>query len=134
MSLGLPADDWASRFITFIEFNPRLEAIHFLATAAGMDTVRMTYDDLGLGRRPASSPRQHAAAAWIGSAWAARLRSDPTDWRLAIRDRLEFGRFHDRARAVLSWSDPVPAACVGASIVSAGVSKLLPLRRERRGG
>ncbi len=38
--------------LSFVEFNPRLEATHFLGSTAGVDIVRLTYEDLATGQRP----------------------------------------------------------------------------------
>lgn len=115
--------------LEFIEFNPRIEAIHFLAAAAGLDVVRLAYDDVGLGRRPHVAPRQERAAAWVGSAWFERLRSSPADWPLMLRDRMAFGRFRRRSRAVLSWTDPLPAAALTADVAVSGIRRLSGRRR-----
>src|SRR5690606_32541457 len=79
----------------FVEFNPRLESIHSLATAAGVDTVALAFEDLALGRRPVAPPRQRPAAAWIGSAWLSRIRRQPGAWVHLLRDRFRFGRRRD---------------------------------------
>ena len=92
----------------FIEFNPRLEAIHFVASEAGVDTVAMAFEEMAFDRNPHTVPRQHPAAAWVGSAWLERIRSDGTYRRTAIRDWLDFRRVPRRARAVWSWRDPGP--------------------------
>lgn len=110
--------------IEFIEFNPRIEAIHFLSATAGVDVVRLSYDDVALDRRPSSVPSCSPAAAWIGPAWIARLTAHPADLRLLVRDRIEFARHPRRDRAVLSWSDPAPAAMLAADLVKAGFRRV----------
>ena len=93
----------------FIEFNPRLEAIHFIATAAGLDTVWYLYCDLVYGSGPVDLPAQEPATAWIGSAWFQRLRGRPSRLGQALLDRLRFAISPNRIRAVWSWSDPGPS-------------------------
>lgn len=105
----------------FIEFNPRLEAIHFLATEAGVDTVLMEYRRLTGGEMPPNRA-QRPATAWVGSAWLARLQSDPSDWRGALGDRVGFARSPHRVRAVVSARDPWPAAAVAQRIISRGLA------------
>lgn len=117
--------------LEFIEFNPRLEAIHFLAAAAGIDVVRLSYDDIGLDRRPTAAPTQHDAAAWIGSAWLERLRSRPADLPLMIKDRLRFARRPHRDRAVMDWHDLGPATALTADLVGAGARRLTSRRSAR---
>lgn len=105
----------------FIEFNPRLEAIHFLATAAGVDTVLMEYRRL-TGGEPPPNRAQRPATAWVGTAWLARLQSDPSDWRGALQDRVDFARSPRRVRAVVSGRDPMPAAAVARRLISRGLA------------
>jgi predicted ATP-grasp superfamily ATP-dependent carboligase len=93
----------------FIEFNPRLEAIHFIATAAGLDTAWYLYCDRMYGSAPADIPVQESATAWIGSAWFQRLRGRPASLPEALLDRLRFAAKPNRVRAVWSWSDPGPS-------------------------
>lgn len=107
--------------LSFIEFNPRLEAIHFLAARAGVDTVPMEFEGLSTGAIHPHAGRQHVAAAWVGSAALARLRSNRGDWRLLLADRLAFGRYPRRVRAVLDWRDPLPAAAVVLRLFTRGV-------------
>lgn len=95
--------------LRFIEFNPRLEAIHFLGSRAGVDTLRLEVAELTGFAAPALRDPPVTATAWVGSAWLARLRSDPGSWRLLLRDRLRFARSPRRIRAVWSWTDPLPA-------------------------
>jgi predicted ATP-grasp superfamily ATP-dependent carboligase len=105
----------------FIEFNPRLEAIHFLAARAGVDTVLMEYARLA-GTEVAPAPAQRPATAWIGSAWLARLMSNPSDWRGALEDRIDFGRSPRRVRAVVSREDPMPAVALTGRLASRGLA------------
>lgn len=94
--------------LSFIEFNPRLEAIHFLATAAGIDTVGIAYDELATGRYSEPATEQLRAAAWLGSAWLERIRNDPGYRLSAVVDRLTYARYRRRARAIWTWRDPAP--------------------------
>jgi predicted ATP-grasp superfamily ATP-dependent carboligase len=101
----------------FVEFNPRLEAIHFLAARAGVDTVPMGFWDLvGRSRPPPTTPRRRAAA-WVGSAWLARLRSDGPGRRDVLLDRWRFARAPGRVRAIWSWRDPGPGLAVVARLL-----------------
>lgn len=108
----------------FIEFNPRLEAIHFLAAAAGVDTVVMEYENLSTGSVPSLLPVQSDAAGWVGSAWLNRLRYQPGDWRLVLKDRWAFGRSRRRVKAVVDIRDPLPAAMVLARLAGRGLRRV----------
>ncbi|MCB1257959.1 MAG: ATP-grasp domain-containing protein [Microthrixaceae bacterium] len=108
----------------FIEFNPRLEAIHFLATAAGVDTVLMEYNNRARGSVPPVIPVQSPAAGWVGSAWLNRLNHRPGDWRVALTDRRAFARAQRRIKAVMDPRDPLPAAMVLARLVSRGLRRV----------
>jgi predicted ATP-grasp superfamily ATP-dependent carboligase len=91
----------------FIEFNPRVEAIHFLASAAGLDLVGTEIEHLATGRVPAEG-RQRAAMAWVGTAALARLRAQPAILPTLLRDRLAVARSPVRVRAVLDPRDLGP--------------------------
>lgn len=110
----------------FIEFNPRLEAIHFLATQAGVDTVACEFLEL-IGRPVPPPAAQRPAAAWVGSAWLQRLTTDRSAWRQVARDRVAFARARNGVRAVWSWRDPAPGLAVTARIAQRGL-------RSRTGG
>ncbi|MCZ7628811.1 MAG: ATP-grasp domain-containing protein [Microthrixaceae bacterium] len=105
----------------FIEFNPRLEAIHFLAAAAGLDTVVMTYREQALGEAPQHPPLQRDAAGWVGAAWLNRLVSRPGDWRLAASDRVAFARSENRIKAVVDFRDPLPSVALTFRLISRAV-------------
>ena len=114
-----------SEGLRFIEFNPRLEAIHFLAAAAGLDTVALAYLDIGGGILPGARSVQFPAAAWIGSAWLSRLRANPASIFRFASDRIKFA-LHPRAtRAVLCWQDPWPSLAVTKLLAKAGFDRLL---------
>ncbi len=117
----------------FIEFNPRLEAIHFLAARAGIDTVEMAYRELALGQVPSTVPPQLPAAAWVGSAAFNRLLQDRSDWRLLAADRLRFQRAPNRTRAVWTWQDPLPGLAVAGRLVSRGTRSILGRSKQYRG-
>lgn len=95
--------------LRFIEFNPRLEAIHFLAARGGVDLVKLTYRDVALGQLPTTRPRQVPASGWVGSAWLARIRQDPRSVSTLIADRWAFAHTPRRVRAVVAIHDPGPA-------------------------
>lgn len=118
----------------FIEFNPRLEAIHFLASKAGLDTVQMAYRDAALDVRPEHIVAQRPATAWVGSAWAERLMSDPKEWRVALSDRMAFARSPGRVRSVLDRRDPMPALALAAHLGGRAWARLRDMggRRRRR--
>lgn len=115
--------------LSFIEFNPRLEAIHFLGTAAGLDMVSMAYEELTGGGTPQAIPAQLSAAAWLGSAWLERIRSDPAYRVSALRDRLAYARFPRRARAIWTWRDPGPGLRIIARLAHKALLSIL--RSER---
>lgn len=117
----------------FIEFNPRLEAIHFLATAAGVDTVAMAYEEFAGGGTPVHQPRQHEAGAWLGAGWLERMRTDPAyRWR-TVADRWAFSRLPVRARAIWSWQDPRPGVRVFARLVGRATRSAKRDLQNRRG-
>lgn len=114
--------------LRFIEFNPRSEAIHFLASAAGIDTIALTFRDRGLGQLPAQIPAQVEATAWVGGAWLTRVLSD-RHYRLeALRDRLRFAASPNRTKAVVKLDDPVPASAVLLRLLRRGVTRSVPRR------
>lgn len=92
----------------FIEMNPRLEAIHHLATAAGVDLVALAYEDAALAQLPLVASTQAPAAAWSTSAWIERVRAERGAWRTALHDHREFRRHAHRTTAVWSTADPGP--------------------------
>ncbi|CAN5884522.1 hypothetical protein BH23ACT2_BH23ACT2_24970 [soil metagenome] len=107
----------------FVEFNPRLEAIHFLATAAGIDTVALAYQDSALDQRSSVPVHQHPAAAWVGSAWLARLRANPGAWREAVDDRRSFAGAPNGTRAIWTRRDPGPGLAVTARLVRQALAR-----------
>ena len=110
--------------LRFIEFNPRLEAIHFLAKGAGVDMVPLAFDDLVGAGPPARIPRQRYAAAWVGSAWLGRFLDDPRARRLLLRDRLRFAMSPNRVRAVWSWTDPLPGLSLSFRLVTSRLRRI----------
>lgn len=112
----------------FIEFNPRLEAIHFLASAAGMDTVVMEFRDLAFGAVPESVSEQLPAAAWVGSAWLNRLLANPKDWTVAILDRIKFARSQTRVKAVVDVRDPLPSLALATRLTTRAVRSVATRR------
>lgn len=108
----------------FIEFNPRLEAIHFLATRAGVDTVQLEFaDQAGRGAQGAQ-PARRPASAWIGSAWLQRFLDDPAARRPLLVDRWRFARSPGRVRSVWSWNDPMPGLLLAHRLVTRALSRL----------
>lgn len=101
----------------FIEFNPRLEAIHFLAAAAGADTVLSAYADLTSNSLPDTTPKFELAAAWIGTAWFERLRARPSDLGLALKARRRFGSYENRVTAIWDRRDPRPLLALAGRIL-----------------
>lgn len=102
----------------FIEFNPRPEAIHFLAEAAGQPMVWWLYQDLK-GRSVEVAP-QAPAGAWVGPAWLERVRRDPRDVALWWRDRVAFSRVPGAVFSVWDPRDPGPSVVFVQRLVSAG--------------
>lgn len=117
----------------FVEFNPRLEAIHFLATAAGVDTVALAYEDHAGARMTAAESTQHEAGAWLGTAWLQRVLADPSYRLAAITDRVALARQPVRARAIWSWQDPRPGLHVVAGISSKALRSAAGRGRTARG-
>ena len=109
----------------FIEFNPRLEAIHFLATRAGVDTVRLEFADRAGGTSHQRLPKQRPATAWIGSAWLQRFVDEPDSRRQLIADRWRFARAPRRVRAVWSWADPLPGLMLTGRVASVVARRFL---------
>ncbi len=117
----------------FIEFNPRLEAIHFLAARAGIDTVLMAYQEMAMGELPVNIPKQHDAVAWVGSAGLQRLAGAPSDLRILLRDWWRFRLSSSRARAVWAWRDPCPGIAVVSRLASRGLLRVVKHFRRRLG-
>lgn len=113
----------------FIEVNPRLEAIHFLAARAGVDTVAVAYRHLALGQPPAPPPEPRSAAAWVGGAWLSRLGTT-RDWRTAALDAAGFAASPRKVMAVWSIRDPLPWFRVTARLGRAMARRILS--RSRR--
>jgi predicted ATP-grasp superfamily ATP-dependent carboligase len=109
----------------FIEMNPRLEAIHHLAIAAGVDLVGIAYEDAALGQLPRLPSSQAPAAAWSSSGWLERVRSERSAVRTALRDHRDFRRHANRTTAVWSSADPGPGLAAVGQLVR---------RALRRGG
>lgn len=112
--------------LRFIEFNPRLEAIHHLATAAGVDLVGIAYEEAALGQLPRLPSAQARAAAWSGTAWLERIRAERGAWRTMLADRRAFRRFEHRSTALWSPSDPAPGLASAARVVRAGLRRGAP--------
>lgn len=91
----------------FVEFNPRPEAIHFLADAAGQPLMWALYKDL-CGDDVGGLPMQEPAAVWIGAAWLQRLIERPRDVVVWLVDRVAYICSISHRDALLSLSDPVP--------------------------
>lgn len=118
----------------FIEFNPRLEAIHFLAAKAGLDTVLMAYRELAFDELPPAVPAQKPAAAWVGSACLGRLMANPSYWSVFPRDCVRFRLSPGRVRAVWTWGDPGPGLAVAARLLRRGLRAITRLGRSAAQG
>ena len=116
----------------FIEFNPRLEAIHFLAQRAGMDTVLMEFRALAGGDLQVVHPATVPATAWVGSAWLNRLLVDGSQRGEVLRDRWRFARSPGRVRAVWDRSDPLPVLALAARLTGRLLRRLSAARRSTR--
>lgn len=113
----------------FVEFNPRPEAIHFLAEAAGMPLLWWLYQDL-LGRAAPPSVSQGPAAAWVGSAWIQRLMRHPSDLRVLLTDAARFLALPKGTVSVWDPRDPKPALVLSGRILLAVARRML--QRARR--
>lgn len=107
--------------LRFVEFNPRLEAIHFLATRAGLDTVTLAYEESAYGSSSRRPFTQTAAAAWIGSAWLERVKNDRRSWWTLIRDRIRFARHASKVKAAWTWHDPGPGLAITLRLLRRGL-------------
>ncbi len=118
----------------FIEFNPRPEAIHFLADASGVPQVtRWARRLAGGGLLPieATSPRPHSAAVWVESAWLARLSTDRRAVKSVPGHLVRYLRHGRRASALTSAPDPGPMGAYSAGLFHKGVQRLTQRGRAR---
>lgn len=118
----------------FIEFNPRPEAIHFLADASGVPQVtRWAWRLAGSGVLPieATSPRPHSAAVWVESAWLARLSTDRRAVKSVPGHLFRYLRHGRRASALMSAPDPGPMGAYSAGLFRQGVRRLTHGGRTR---
>lgn len=107
----------------FIECNPRLEAIHFLAAASGLDTAAMEFAYLA-GRTP--PPATHSPTrGWVGSAAMTRLSVEPSAVTKLFGDRLWVRRSEQRVTSIVDRHDPLPAASLALLLVRRGMARLL---------
>lgn len=107
---GLEVKEWENQRF-FVEFNPRLEAIHFVASRAGVDTVRACFEDFVAGGKKAGPLEQQRASGWIGNAWLTRL-SRTKDLKQALRDVAAFAFAPRKVFAIWSLWDPLPGVLV----------------------
>lgn len=114
----------------FVEFNPRPEAFHFVAARAGLDTIQMAYREMVLQEDPELPVVTYPAAVWMGTGWMARLVNRPSDWRLAVKDRVAFGRYPRRVRAIWSLHDPRPGLAIAGRLAKRGAAALVRGRRS----
>lgn len=113
----------------FIEFNPRLEAIHFLSDLAGVPHVSaVAADFLGLPAENDRAPSQQPAAVWMETAWLSR--SAAASRRLLRRHFREFQGHERRSMAIWDPADPRPAVTYLTSLVR---RRWEGLRRSRGG-
>jgi predicted ATP-grasp superfamily ATP-dependent carboligase len=114
----------------FIEFNPRAEAIHFLADKAGLPLLWFLHQDL-IGEPIPPAEQQERVAGWVGAAWLERLRRHPADLRLYARDRRAFMHYGFRVTPVWSMTDPLPSLHLTARMAGAAVRSARPRRGAR---
>jgi predicted ATP-grasp superfamily ATP-dependent carboligase len=108
----------------FIEFNPRLEAIHFLAAAAGVDLVALEVGSW-LGDPDPAPSAAVPAAAWVGSAAFARLRAEPSALPQLLADRRRYGRSERRRRSMLAADDLKPILVLWRLMMLSGARRLV---------
>ena len=113
----------------FIEFNPRLEAIHFLAAAAGHPTVVYEFERLAGLSTNQRIPDQLDAAAWVGGAAVQRVQADRSVATIAC-DRLHFARAPRKVKAVWTFRDPAPGVAL---TLHNGSRALRSMTRRARG-
>ena len=88
----------------FVEFNPRLEAIHFLSRAGGADI----FGGL-LAPSDQLAPVVDGAAIWLGLPAVARLARNPSSLLLLIRAWVRYRKCRPRLAGVWDVADPLPA-------------------------
>lgn len=113
----------------FIEFNPRLEAIHFLAAAAGHPTVVYEFERLAGLSTNRRIPDQLEAAAWVGGAAVQRIQADRSVATIGY-DRLHFARAPRKVKAVWTFRDPAPGVAL---VLHNGGRALRSMTRRARG-
>ena len=111
--------------IWFVEFNPRPEAIQFIGSAAGVDAIRLTVEDL-LGWPIVVPVDCWHVAGWVGFAAVARARRSTNDARLVFRDRLRFAARSPAVRSVCRRGDPLPSLAVALWLAARAVRRLSP--------
>lgn len=112
----------------FIEFNPRLEAVQFLAEAAGHNTVVYEHRRLAGADAVEELAPQRPAAAWVGSAALLRAQADGSPMTV-LRDRVAFALQKNRVRAIWTWKDPMP----GINVVRHNLSMRFSTRHAGEG-
>lgn len=105
----------------FVEWNPRLEAIHFLATAAGVDLIGLLHAE-ATGSEPPATDTVEPAAAWLGGPFL-ELLGHRQGRRQALADRFAFQRSPKRVRSIWSRNDPKPAVVLGRHLVRAALGR-----------
>lgn len=115
----------------FVEFNPRLEAIHFLSDVAGVPHLWPHVAGLaGVeldGPRP---PTQRPAAIWMETAWLDRVINHPSSIKTAVSQCRQYRRLPERASAILDPKDLRPAAAYLSILGSRGLRRIRPRTRS----
>mgnify|MGYP001058402534 FL=1 len=115
----------------FVEFNPRLEAIHFLSDLAGVPHLWPHVAGLaGLEMANRKPPAQRPAAIWMETAWLDRVINHPPSIRTAVSQCRQYRRFPERASAIFDPVDPRPAAAYLSILGSRGLRRIRPRSRS----
>ena len=115
----------------FVEFNPRLEAIHFLSDLAGVPHLWPHVAGLaGLEMANRKPPAQRPAAIWMETAWLDRVINHPPSIRTAVSHYRQYRRFPERASAIFDPVDPRPAAAYLSMLGSRGLRRIRPRSRS----
>lgn len=115
----------------FVEFNPRLEAIHFLSDVAGVPHLWPHVAGLaGLRLADPKPPTQRPAAIWMETAWLDRVIDQPKSIRTAVVQWRQYRRFPERASAIFDPTDLRPGVAYLSELGSRGFRRLRSQRRR----